>query len=510
VDAAEAVDAALPRSAADAGDGGVPDAGPGDLGPVDAAPADAGKPDGADAVDPIVGKPCKGSGDCGPAKGPCLAWQCTGGCYPLYVKGACDDGSACTVGDTCLGGACQPGAAVVCDDNNPCSADICAALTGCQHTKVAEGTPCDAAKVCTKGLCTGGMSTAVVAIAAAGDQSCGIAVGGQVMCWGDNGGGQAGTGKISSGGLPKPQVVAGVGGASGLDCGGNHCCAVTSTGLWCWGYDAYGQTTGTGLNGPPVATAKQVAVPAVEVATGLYHTCARDTGGTVRCWGLGSSGQLGDGSAPVASPPVVVDLAPAAVDLDCGDHHCCAAGTDGQAWCWGFNNGGELGIGVTGQGKQENKPVAAKGVAGVTAVAVGAGHACALVGGGKVMCWGANGSLQTGLSGPAMMATPGIIPGFTGATSLFAGGAHTCALGAGKAWCWGDNGKGQAAPTLTAIFVGAPAEVSGIAGIGLVALGGAHTCVRAGNGGVYCWGANNLGQLGDGSTKDSKIPALVQ
>ena len=72
----------------------------------------------------------------------------------------CDDGNACTVGDTCAGGACQPGAAVGCGDGNPCTDDSCDPMIGCIHgantDPCNDGNACTEADVCADGQCGGG------------------------------------------------------------------------------------------------------------------------------------------------------------------------------------------------------------------------------------------------------------------------------------------------------------------------------------------------------------------
>jgi len=66
----------------------------------------------------------------------------------------CDaDGSVCTVGDICLGGACKPGKTLTCDDGNPCTQDSCDAKAGCGATKLADKTACGAKQWCIAGSC---------------------------------------------------------------------------------------------------------------------------------------------------------------------------------------------------------------------------------------------------------------------------------------------------------------------------------------------------------------------
>lgn len=60
---------------------------------------------------------------------------------------ACDDGSACTNNDTCTASACV-GTAVSCDDGNPCTNDSCTPSTGCAHPATALGATCGNGLTC--------------------------------------------------------------------------------------------------------------------------------------------------------------------------------------------------------------------------------------------------------------------------------------------------------------------------------------------------------------------------
>jgi subtilisin-like proprotein convertase family protein len=93
---------------------------------------------------------------------PCTDDYCSPAAGCIYVANAnpCDDGDACTAGDTCGYGSCSPGPAVDCDDNNPCTDDSCNPATGCVNTD--NTAPCDDGNACTTndtcgaGTCHGG------------------------------------------------------------------------------------------------------------------------------------------------------------------------------------------------------------------------------------------------------------------------------------------------------------------------------------------------------------------
>jgi hypothetical protein len=114
---------------------------------------------------PIAGcVTCTDSADCNDSN-PCTADVCSqGACQngPVADGAPCPDGNACNGSETCQAGACQPGTPVDCDDNNPCTLEVCDPLTGCQHLPVLDGTPCadatlcNGAETCQAGLCQPG------------------------------------------------------------------------------------------------------------------------------------------------------------------------------------------------------------------------------------------------------------------------------------------------------------------------------------------------------------------
>jgi alpha-tubulin suppressor-like RCC1 family protein len=88
------------------------------------------------------------------------------------------------------------------------------------------------------------------------------------------------------------------------------------------------------------------------------------------------------------------------------------------------------------------------------------------------------------------------------------GTAHTCAVRVGGAWCWGANDSGQLGNGSFADS-SIPKQVHGLSsGVSAVAAGSSHTCAIAG-GSIVCWGMNATGELGNGSTKDSSTPTPV-
>ncbi len=283
---------------------------------------------------------------------------------------------------------------------------------------------------------------------------------------------------------------------------------------------------------------------AVDVVSGPQagSTCARFDDGTLKCWGYNVFGQLGygdtahrgDGAGEMGDALPAVDLGTGrtVVDAAVGDLDTCAVLDDGQVKCWGWNAYGQLGLGDTanrgdGPGEMGDAlPAIALGTGRTaTAVAVGQGFACALLDSGAVKCWGRNDLGQLGL-GDAFVrgANPGDMgdalpsvdlgPGRT-AVSIAAGPLHTCALlDNGALKCWGYNGNGQLGLGDTANRGDGPGEMgAALPAIALgtgrtahsLALGSFSTCALLDDATVKCWGANDFGQLGNGSGSSAAI-----
>jgi alpha-tubulin suppressor-like RCC1 family protein len=256
------------------------------------------------------------------------------------------------------------------------------------------------------------------------------------------------------------------------------------------------------------------------VTAGEVHVCALLSGGTVDCWGANGNGQIGQGttSGSYSSPRSVSGLSNVTA-LAAGQLHTCALLQGGTVECWGDNEFGELGNGTTtgpstcvsGYGCATT-PVAVSGLSGVTSIAAGDAHTCALLQGGTVECWGNNAAGQLGTGSVASSTTPVAVTGLSGTvTAIAAGVADTCALMQnGTVQCWGDDIHGQlgngstTAPTSCGGVLEpcskTPVTVTGVANATALTVGEYHACVVVSGGSVQCWGYNADGELGQGTT----------
>ncbi|MFN5934086.1 MAG: RCC1 domain-containing protein, partial [Roseiflexaceae bacterium] len=178
-----------------------------------------------------------------------------------------------------------------------------------------------------------------------------------------------------------------------------------------------------------------------------------------------------------------------------------------------MNRLGQLGDGTT---TDSSTPVAVSMPSSVTFTSITAGviYTCALTSAGAAYCWGNNYYGQIGDGTTTDRTTPVAVsmPAGVTFTSITAGGAHTCALtSAGAAYCWGYNNYGQLGDGTTTNR-STPVAVSmppGVTFASITAAGGAHTCALTSAGAAYCWGYNMFGQLGDSTNTHMSTPVTV-
>jgi alpha-tubulin suppressor-like RCC1 family protein len=332
------------------------------------------------------------------------------------------------------------------------------------------------------------------------------------MCWGWNLYGQLGDGTRTQ--RTTPVDVSGLAsGVAAIAAGEGHTCALTTgDGVKCWGYNLYGQLgDGTTTNRDTPVDVSGLANGVAAIAAGYYHTCALTTGGGVKCWGYNLYGQLGDGTFGYRAIPIDVSgLASGVTAIAAGRYHTCALTTGGGVKCWGDNGNGRLGDGTT---TDHNTPVDVSGLAsGVSAITAGGAHTCALTTGGGIKCWGDNYYGQLGDGTTTQRTTPVDVSGLaSGVAAIAAGESHTCALtSGGGVKCWGANGYGQLGDGTTTYRRTTPVDVSGLtSGVAAIAAGYLHTCALTSGGGVKCWGYNLYGQLADGTFGYRSTPVDV-
>ncbi len=239
------------------------------------------------------------------------------------------------------------------------------------------------------------------------------------------------------------------------------------------------------------------------IVPGGVHTCAIDAAAALWCWGFNGNGNLGIGSTTNTMSPVAVSGGISFAQIATGFSHSCALTTTGAAYCWGRNLNGQLGDGTK---IDRSSPTPVSTTLSFASIDVGFSHSCGVTEAGATHCWGSNSLGQLGAGAlVSEQLTPGPVSGGPAAFSYVrAGYNHTCGLDtAGTVWCWGANNRGQAGNGLGGLTetdrVTTPTSVTAPGAFTDLDVGGTHNCGIISQQ-VYCWGWNGAGQLGSASS----------
>lgn len=357
----------------------------------------------------------------------------------------------------------------------------------------------------------GGVLLTARQIAVGNNHACAITEASGVKCWGYNAYGQLGD---NSNTLRKlPVDVVGLTGVKSISAGMGHTCAVLeSEAAKCWGRNDFGQLGDNSvINRWKPVSVSGLSSGVASISAGQNHSCALTNAGAAKCWGSNGYGQLGDNSTTKRLVPVAVaGLSSGVAIISTGYSHTCALTTTGGVKCWGENRFSQIGDNST---IQRNAPVDVFGLdSGVASIDVGQSHTCAVTTTGAVKCWGRNDYGQLGIESVAQSSVPVDTPGLSGGISKLAGGStHTCALTtSGGVKCWGYNAQGQLGDNSTTQRL-SPVDVVGLgSGVSSITAGDGNTCALLTSGTAKCWGYNGQGQLGDGTLVNRMVPVGVE
>jgi len=345
-------------------------------------------------------------------------------------------------------------------------------------------------------------------MAPAAFHTCGLGSGGVVYCWGRNSSGELGDNTTFA--RLSPAAVGGSVHFQSIVAGHSHTCGLDANGAaWCWGSNESGELgDGTTVNRlvPTLVSGGHVFE---SIAGGQVHTCGLTAQGAAWCWGSNNAGRLGDGTTTNRPTPVAVIGGLLFDSIELGIAYSCGLTAARLAYCWGYNGQGAVGDG-TDTDRLEPAPV----TGGLNFVSLGAGvgsHICGVTSLGAVYCWGANsrGQLGNGLTDNTSSVPVRALLNEV-AVKVVAGGGETCALiGTGAVWCWGSNGFGQLGTGTTSTESAVPVQVIGGFQFQSLWQSGNSPCALTSSGAAYCWGRNDFGQLGDGSTTHRSSPTRV-
>jgi alpha-tubulin suppressor-like RCC1 family protein len=228
------------------------------------------------------------------------------------------------------------------------------------------------------------------------------------------------------------------------------------------------------------------------------------TAGTVKCWGHNNYGQLGDGTTTDRLTPTSIANLGSVAKISLGFGHTCALMDDGTVLCWGWNADGQLGIGNT---VNKNVPTVVPNLADVTGVAAGGRHTCAVRQDGSLWCWGGNHKGAVGDGTNENRLVPTLVPRLK-VVEVAAGGNQfgtdvTCAVLEDKSlMCWGANDKGQLGNGSTT-DMWSPALVAGLTNVEQAAVGSNLSCALGSDQKVRCWGDDTYGAVGNHTVNDT-------
>jgi hypothetical protein len=284
------------------------------------------------------------------------------------------------------------------------------------------------------------------------------------------------------------------------------CCASTQTGCSGACVDTHSDPTNCGTCGHACfACSGGVCQIPKAISAGVPQACALLPDGTVQCWTFSSSSGM-------SSPTRVAGIT-GATAIAVGELFACAVvGADSHVECWGNNNYGQLGD-DTVSSSTTSGPVMVSGLTGVTALAAGQFHVCAVLSGGGLACWGSNAQEQLGTGMPMTgqngclsglcAETPLTVSGLTGVVSVAAGGTGTCVVvSGGTVQCWGVIWYDSTAES------GTPVPITELSSVSAVTLGSSFQCALLAGGTVQCFGDDPSNYIGIGGTP-AQVPGLT-
>ncbi|MBA2627553.1 MAG: hypothetical protein H0U85_06040, partial [Gemmatimonadales bacterium] len=284
--------------------------------------------------------------------------------------------------------------------------------------------------------------------------------------------------------------------------GDEHSCGVRSGSVYCWGRNDFMQSLPDDLSGAAAVSIDKVTVPGTveRVFAGGQTTCAINADHEAYCWG-----SLNFEVAPRRIARVT-RLMPGTrfTQLAISEDHACAIKDGGAVVCWGAASQQQLGQSNT-MARVFDDPQPIEGPELFVALAAGTEATCGITVARKLVCWGSGSRGQLGSPSGAQQSVQ------IGTTQMWSrvaiGYNHTCAIGDGGVYCWGDNEDGALGngTFISRRSLGMPI----LANATEITAGFGVTCALLSSGGARCWGSNVQGELGNGKIAHKREPALV-
>lgn len=365
---------------------------------------------------------------------------------------------------------------------------------------------------------------ATVKKVAAGDHhTCAVFEDGNLACWGGNLQGQLGFGDSTARGRALQTVPLNGPSYTVQDvwAGGDSTCVRYFAGVECWGDNRAGQL-GYGDTRPRNCAAGVIMLAGTpQLAIADDHACAV-SGGVLSCWGNNDAGQLGyeEDSGPWQAPGLRAVSVLETQNLAVGPGATCTNNNNMTSKCWGKNSSGRIGLGLGTPSTWVPTAVDTEADEVNFPFSIAMYHACYIAksNGRGVRCFGNNSAGEIGLTTVGQSyyapqpATPGVkLDAGSSPGQVVAGLAHTCALAGGNVFCWGRNDVGQLGVGPDA---GSSTNVPQLVPLGesatQITSGPNHVCaLLSPSKTIKCWGGNDSGQLGDGTQTPRFTPVTV-
>lgn len=302
--------------------------------------------------------------------------------------------------------------------------------------------------------------------------------------------------------------------------GGEHHCALSDENrAYCWGGNSLGQLGRGGIAVRELNEQQEMeqaeARPVSEdlafasMSAGAAHTCGLSVAGKVWCWGNDTEGQLGQGKVsqqcsrnkeamrrPCSTRPLQVAGLPLMATVSAGGFHTCALSADRAVWCWGSNQYGQLGRTV--KGRCNLQPLAQQQAQNVQNAGDALGEAMKTMNAAfaESMAEAERVAKESGMKVDLSRekAGPPVRGGLEKSVSDM-----------------GETGKRmtESAQTQTTECSPAPIRVAGVPEFVSLEGGDGYHCGLTADGVAWCWGRNDLGQLGDGTRRSTRMPVRV-
>lgn len=293
--------------------------------------------------------------------------------------------------------------------------------------------------------------------------------------------------------------------------GTSHICAISATSaLWCVGANGFGQLH----LGPGDTTNRSTLEDTGEredvVVAGYGHTCFLYAN-VAYCDGDNEFGQLGAGDTVTHSDGVFVAGDHKFSSLTAGENFTCGVAINstsfssdaGRVYCWGANWSGQTGTALTDN--VHSAPVQITSGETFTSVQASHNHACGLTTSGKIICWGSNGNSESGEATSVQYSLPHQVGSATNWAEVAVADNSSCARTRATAsvpsatYCWGERQDiGTGSPT----YMNVPTKLPGTGWLRVATNGGSRCAIQgdALPGRLFCSGTNWDGQVGNNTT----------